>query len=290
MIHGKTFAVIGGDLRSVYLAESIAKNSSNFVYTVYLDNPKLPGIVKKTDSNQVFSKSDIIIFPVPMLTAAGKINTPLYDGSITPEECFEYINPAAFVFGGQISDTLKYTAKEYGINLLDYSAREEFAVMNAVPTAEGALEIAISNLPHTLYGSTCMVAGYGRISKVLIKLLTAFGAKVFVAVRSRSDFAWIKIAGAVPVHFSDTDKYSGNIDVLFNTVPAMIFGSKKLEQLKKDCLVIDLASAPGGIDFISAQRHGIRAIHALALPGKTAPKSAGDIILSTIESILEEKT
>ena len=46
---------------------------------------------------------------------------------------------------------------------------------------------------------------------------------------------------------------------------------------------------PGGVDFDSAQRMGITAIHALSLPGKVAPKTSGEIIKNTIFNILEEE-
>ena len=79
------------------------------------------------------------------------------------------------VFGGKIGQTLKDYCERSQIELIDYFEREELAVLNAVPTAEGTLQLAMEELPTTLFGSNCLVTGFGRISKVLVKLLTAMG-------------------------------------------------------------------------------------------------------------------
>ena len=53
-------------------------------------------------------------------------------------------------------------------------------------------------------------------------------------------------------------------------------------------LIIDLASAPGGVDFEAAHKFRLDAVRALSLPGKCAPKTAGEIIKTTVFNIIEE--
>ena len=43
----------------------------------------------------------------------------------------------------------------------------------------------------------------------------------------------------------------------------MVLDKKRLEKVKKDCIIIDLASKPGGVDFEVAEKNGIKAILAL---------------------------
>ncbi|MCL2035084.1 MAG: dipicolinate synthase [Oscillospiraceae bacterium] len=162
-------------------------------------------------------------------------------------------------------------------------------IANATPTAEGAIEIALHELPVTIFGSSCIIIGYGRIAKVLARLLIAFGAKVRVAARSHSDLAWAKINGCEAVSINELSHYLCDVDCLFNTVPVTILGEEKLSILPRRCLVIDLASKPGGVDFEIAKTLGIKTIWALSLPGKVAPYTAGEIILSTIMNILTER-
>ena len=63
---------------------------------------------------------------------------------------------------------------------------------------------------------------------------------------------------------------------------------KILENVKSDCLVIDVASAPFGTDFATAYELGINAIQCPSLPGKVAPKTAGRIIADGIINMMKE--
>lgn len=78
-------------------------------------------------------------------------------------------------------------------------------------------------------------------------------------------------------------------DTVINTIPAPVLPRKMLEKLPRGALVIDLASLPGGTDFDAAEALGIRAEHALALPGKCAPDTAGALIAQTVLTILQER-
>ena len=78
-------------------------------------------------------------------------------------------------------------------------------------------------------------------------------------------------------------------DIIFNTVPAVILDKGVLSGLKRDCLVVDLASKPGGVDFETAKELGVQIIWALSLPGKVAPITAGDIIHDTVLNVLRER-
>ena len=78
-------------------------------------------------------------------------------------------------------------------------------------------------------------------------------------------------------------------DTVINTIPAPVLPRKMLEKLPRGALIIDLASLPGGTDFDAAEALGIRAEHALALPGKCAPDTAGALIAQTVLTILQER-
>ena len=78
-----------------------------------------------------------------------------------------------------------------------------------------------------------------------------------------------------------------NAAVIFNTVPAPIIRRDTLTAAR-NCLIIDLASKPGGVDISAAKDIGTRVIWALGLPGKVAPVTAGNIIKETIYNIFSE--
>ena len=52
---------------------------------------------------------------------------------------------------------------------------------------------------------------------------------------------------------------------------------------------VSFGFASGGTDFDAAEALGIRAEHALALPGKCAPDTAGALIAQTVLTILQER-
>ena len=291
MASSKTFAVVGGDRRMAYLAEALAEKSpGSRVYTLFC-TPSGNGTAAcpPSDMNLVLPQSNVIIFPLPLFNAAGFVNAPESVQAIPFGDCLHAISPDALVFAGRIPRTTIEQAEKQGVALVDYMKREEFAVLNAVPTAEGAVGIALNERSRTLFGSNCLVIGNGRIGRCLVTRLLAFGAKVCVSIRKPEDYAWVKIAGATPVYSSDLDCALPGCDVIFNTVPSMVLGKAQLCRLARSCLIIDVASLPGGIDFDAANEHGLQAIHALSLPGKGAPATAGEIILDTIWNILIER-
>lgn len=111
-----------------------------------------------------------------------------------------------------------------------------------------------------------------------------------VCARKFADLAWIRALGYEPlpiVALKDRDAMS-EFEMVFNTVPAVILTEEILANLRGECLVVDLASKPGGVDFETARRLGLRTVWALSVPGKVAPITAGCIIRDTILNILEE--
>lgn len=122
-------------------------------------------------------------------------------------------------------------------------------IVNALPTAEGALQIAMEELPITLHGARALVLGYGRIGSLLARRLHTLGAIVSVSARSNASFAHIWAEGMQALDTRALGGKLGEFDVLFNTVPAQVLGMAELAELREDCLVIDLASKPGGADI-----------------------------------------
>ena len=159
---------------------------------------------------------------------------------------------------------------------------------NAVPTAEGAVQIALEELPIALHGARVLVLGFGRVGKLTAHRMRALGARVSVAARKWADLAWADAYGYAPEPMGGLDGYLCPYDLVVNTVPARVLDRRRLAELKPGCLVIDLASKPGGVDLEAAGELGVQTIWALSLPGKVAPVTAGAAIRDTIYHILDE--
>ena len=282
----KSFGIIGGDKRQLFLAKSIYDSG----YKVMLggfDRLKSTGALVLCDIKSAAEKSDVIIFPVPSVRADGSINTPFSDEcTVLDDELIEIMLKKP-VFVAMKDRFLKAYPQFENAELYDYAAKEEFAILNALPTAEGALEVAMKQFEGTVAGSRCLITGYGRIGKVLAEMLKNHKADVTVSARKPSDMAFAQAFGYKNLN---TNKLSciRNFDLVFNTVPSMIFDRELLMNTDKNTIIIDLASLPGGVDFEAAQKLGIDAVRALALPGKCAPKTAGEIIRTTVFNIIEE--
>lgn len=160
---------------------------------------------------------------------------------------------------------------------------------NALPTAEGALQLAMENTERTIHASRCLVIGYGRIGKLLAERLLALGAEVTVSARRYGDLAWIDAWGYQSLRTGALTGELERFDLIFNTAPALILDAARLEEVREDCVILDLASAPGGVDFDAARRLGRQVIAAPGLPGKAAPRSAAAAIRESIYHILEER-
>lgn len=286
MVQINTFGVIGGDKRQIAMAESIAEDG----YTVFaagMEQAQFLHGIQKATLEETIENSEAIILPLPATVDKKTLNAPFSAARIVLDEEFAKMLMKKKVFCGMASQLAKTCDVWKQIHVSDYFDREEFTVKNAVPTSEGAIEIAMREYPGTINGSKCLVAGFGRIGKVLSRMLSGLGANVTVSARKPQDLAWIELDGYQPVptaKLCDTKGY----DIIFNTVPAMVFDAHTLARTAGDALVIDLASAPGGVDFEAAKRLGIQAIQALSLPGKVAPKAAGEIIKTTIYNMIEE--
>lgn len=268
------------------MAESLATDGYT-VFSAGMEGIELFNGVQKTTPEDAAQSSQCVILPLPATADGRTLNAPFSNHKILLDEDFALMMEGKKVFCGMANKLLKTSELWTKIKVYDYFEREEFAVRNAVPTAEGAIELAMREFPGTICGSRCLITGFGRIGKALGRMLYGLGAHVTVSARRPEDLAWIEQSGYQAVHtkrISDTSGY----DVIFNTIPTMIFDAHTLAKTAGNALVIDLASAPGGVDFEAAQRLGIKAVQALSLPGKVAPKAAGEIIKTTIYNMLEE--
>ena len=137
--------------------------------------------------------------------------------------------------------------------IFDYGARDDFAILNALPTAEGAIECAMREYEGTISGSKCLVTGFGRIGKILAHKLVLLGANVTVSARKPSDLAYVKALGYNALN-TENLRTVKRFDIAFNTIPRLIFDRELLMNTDTNTLIIDLASLPGGVDFDTAEK------------------------------------
>lgn len=282
----KTFGVIGGDKRQLFLIRSLLEDGYNVIPAGF-GRLSGQGFDNLSGVEAAILYSDAIILPLPGVRADKSVNAPFSQRSIFFSDSELDVMRKKPVFTGMRDRLLRAYPKLGDAVVFDYAARDDFAVLNAVPTAEGAVELAMSAYEGTIFGSRSLVVGFGRIGKILARMLHSLGSDVTVCARKPADFAYIEALGYRAKNTSALSVVHG-YDLIFNTVPALIFDEALLRNTDKTALLTDLASLPGGVDFEAARELDIDARRALALPGRCAPKSAGEIIKKTIFSIIEE--
>ena len=247
------FGIFGKDARMKYLCLALKRDG----YPAEM--------FENQDLQQFIDKNDIIVLPV----------------SRDYDEILKLCRGKT-VMGGFIGNVNEID----GVKIINYAVSDYFRIRNALPSAEGALQIAMAQTDYTVCDCNATILGYGNIGKCLTDMLLCLGTSVTVVARKESDRAQAENYGAAACDFSVLPRLKS--DIIFNTVPAPVISRQVLDELAPETLVIDLASEPGGTDFDYASKLGITVVHALGIPGKFAPRTAGEILKSTILSMLTE--
>ena len=291
MILNQSIAILGGDSRQLSLSERLAKEG--IATRVFgLPQKDLPTNIEYfEDWRAAIQGTSAILLPLPASSDSKHIYMPLVSCDCPLlTDLFALADKKTIIAGGKFSPIVKAHAKDFGIKLYDYFECEELQRKNALPTAEGAVYILMREIPRTVSGLSVAVTGYGRVAKALIRLLLAMEASVTVAARKQADLDAARALGCKTVHLTSKEalmELSKGQHVIFNTVPHWLFCEDVLSVMSMETLIIDLASAPGGVDVNAAGAHGIRVIWALSLPGKYAPVTAGEIIAESVLSHLK---
>ena len=256
------FSIIGGDLRIIKLAKMLAEDG-NKVYTYGMEKAEElkenKNIIMCNKLQETVKNSEIVIGPIPFSSNGKDINAPFSDNIISIRELMHVINAKILIAGSITPDVYDLANDEY-IEIIDIMKREELAVLNTISTAEGTIEIIIANTNKIIHGSKVLILGFGRIGKVLAKKLAGLSAKVTCAARKDEDLAWIRAYGHMETNINAIGENLSEYDVIINTVPHLVLTSEKIKYVKDDCLLVDLASNPGGIDKKAAKDKNLKLI------------------------------
>ena len=265
------FLILGGDFRSVKLAEMLA-SENNKVFSYGLEKSEEvqenSQIEKISNLQNAIEKADIIVGPTPFLSDVESINSPFANEKIKIEQLIKSNKNKIFIAGG-IKEKIKEQLEEKYLKVIDVMKREELAILNTIATAEGTIEVAIKNTDKILQGSKVLILGFGRVAKIVAHKFSLLSTNVTCAARKISDLAWIEAYGYESININEMIYDLKDFDIIINTVPQIIIKERELKHMKSDVLLIDLASAPGGIDSKIAIQMGLKYVWALALPRKS---------------------
>lgn len=284
-----TIAVLGGDARYLEMIRSLQCSANASVFAVGFEqiSQSFTGGIQRELEDIDPQSLDAVILPIPGVGSNGQIETVFSDKNIQLTESWvDQLPNDCVIFTGITNDYLTELCAKRKLRLVSLFDRDDVAIYNSIPTAEGAIMTAIKHTDFTIHGSKVVVLGFGRVGKSVASKFDALGANVKVGSIHDADIARISEMGMKAFFLDRLPEMVRDTDILINTIPALVVKRAIIEQLPVQTLIIDLASKPGGVDFGYAKKRGIEAIHALSLPGIVAPKTAGNILSVVIKQIL----
>lgn len=276
----RNIVIVGGDKRQKYLKE--------YLYTMGFDVASYGLFDWDDDTDKLkgmIEENSVIILPLPATRNGKTINMPFSKREISVDRLLSFLGKENLVFGGIIKGELLLRLRETDIPFIDYYD-EAFIEKNAVLTAFGALKILLEHIDFALPMGNYAVTGYGRVAKETSSLLTSLSCDVTVFARNSSQREDAMIKGCKASPITELPHLANTFDIIINTVPSEIITEETVKNIKTDCKIIELASAPYGMDFEIMRKNGVDVIKAFGLPGKYTPKTAGEIIGKKIEEYL----
>ena len=252
-------AVVGGDERSAVCAELLAKSGTECAVFGLEKYNRCLSATKAVSLSDAVCGCDALVLPLPVMSDSACVFSPLSDEKILLSDIAENLSDNTLIFAGNpqkcffsMLDALK---KENEV--INYTHADAFAVAGSVPTAEGAVIEAINATQKTVSSSKILVVGCGRIGKQLALLLKSMNASVTVSARKPHDLAFICSNGMNAVKTEEIANIGKSFDVIFNTVPAMVFDEKALLGIVGKPVIIELASKPYGEGFNKDAKKGM---------------------------------
>ena len=279
----RNIVIIGGDKRQKYLKEYLCDKgydvTSYGLFDWDDDTDKLKSLI---------AENTIVLLPLPATRNDKTILMPFSKHEITIDRLISFLGKNNLVFGGLIKGELKTQLSLKGIPFVDYYD-SDLIEKNAILTAFGALKIILEHIDFALPQGKYAITGYGRVAKETASVLTALSCDVTIFARNdlQRENAVRKGCNAEPL--TKLPCLINNFDFVINTVPSQIIGEETLKNIRKDSEIMELASAPYGVDFNLARKCGVEVVKAFSLPGKYTPKSAGGLIGEKIEENLQRE-
>ena len=281
------FCIIGGDLRNFFLAKILSREKHEVKLYGF---DKLENFKECEKYDEMIRNSDNIVLPISFSRDNQYVNMPFSNKDIAIREIFYYLENKT-IFVGNMHQELKEALHRKHNQVIDFMEKEEFAIFNAIPTAEATIEIMLKNTKKILQNSNCLIMGFGRIGKVLAYKLQGLSAKVTCMITNEVERAWAVAYGYETTKIENLQKNCTKFkqyDIIINTIPEVIF-KEELKEIKKETLVIDLASKPYGIDRKIAEQEKLNFIEALGLPRKISTNDISKIYEGHYKTIYLKK-
>ncbi|OUM88394.1 MAG: dipicolinic acid synthetase subunit A [Bacillus thermozeamaize] len=292
MLTGVHIAFIGGDARQLEVIQACTELDATITLIGFENlQSEFPGAHKQPFLPETLNSVDAVVLPIVSCDEQGRVESIFTHRTLVITDAhMQALSKKAKIYTGIAKPYLRQLCEKYSVPLEELLNRDEVAIYNSIPTAEGALMMAMQNTDFTIHGAKTAVLGFGRTGMTLARVLKGIGAAVRVGVHRPDHFARAFEQGLDPFYTEHLKELAPGFELVFNTVPQLILTPSVLANFPSGAVIIDLASAPGGTDFRFAEKRGLKALLAPSLPGIVAPKTAGRIIARTLIRLVVEQT
>lgn len=284
--------IIGGDARQLEVIDTLSERGVQ-LSLIGFDQIEEPfaGVENHTFSSIHPADVDAVILPVSGIAADGKVESRFSSEYVYfDEHWFMNTKPSCTLYSGIKTNQIEKLIQKSEKRFVELLGRDDVAIYNSVPTAEGTVMTAIQHTDKTIHNSHVCIFGLGRVGTTVTRLFQGMGAKVTVVAQESERLARGYEMGANIVPLSSLQEENlEDIDIVINTIPSPVVTAETISKLSSHALIIDLAANPGGTDFDYAKKAGIKAKFVPGLPGIVAPKTAGKIIATTLAKLLREQ-
>ena len=259
-------AVIGGDKRNVHLARILQAKGCNVICYGTPEEESNKKCKVANSLQEAVESADIIVGGIPFQEKNMK----------------EYVKTGQRIFGGVLPQEWKDEVEQLGILCFDFMKEDTIAIYNAIATAEGTILEAIRYKDTNIHKSKSLIIGFGRCAKILAQKLKGLDAEVTISCRKETDLMLAKAFGFHSIPFSNLSEEIQEYEYIYNTVPAVVMKENMIQKMRKDAIIIDIASGKGGVDFEAAKLYQIPAYLCPGLPGKYASYASATILAEYI--------
>lgn len=280
------FGIFGGDMRQIYMGNKLKEAGYRILrYGTCGEEGTVEGDIASSFF-ELLAQSEVWLGPIP-LTRDGK---EICQKGKKKDLTLEYLAAGMRKGGMLIAGCIPKEWKGRGWKVCDYMEDEALTSFNSIATAEGVVARAITESQGNLRGSRCLVTGFGVCAGTLASCLDGMKARVTVCARREESRQAARTAGYESVPLEDMEDILGDFDYIFNTVPALLFGREELKRIRRDAVLFDIASAPGGVDYEWAEGLGIHARLCPGLPGIYAPRASGEAMAGMVRRMRMRET
>lgn len=267
--------IIGGDERRVYMEEFLNNAGYN---TILFEKDRILAL------NELRKENVTAILPLPFSLDGININIKLSHVEMSIDYFISFLKPGDRVFGGMISADVIEKLLDKGIEVYDFYD-EDLIVKNALLTAIGLKTVFKENLLDVTKTKSA-ITGFGRTAKAVAEMINANSGELTIFARSDEAVELAKSLNYNAVNLKYLKEDCAEYGIIINTVPAVIIEEPILKNMNPDTVIIDIASHPFGVDINTANKHSIKVIRAVSLPGKYTPDLAGTLIGEKIQRLL----